>query len=173
MGVWPHPELAHQLARRFTDHRITDLRWVEEQNLHVTLRFLGDVDPEQVPAITGGIAGAVAGVGSLVARLGPATATFGGSILHVPVDGLDDLAARVIAATADVGQPPEDRPFRGHLTLARVRGRRGRIPSGLVGQPVDTSWTVRAIGLMSSDLTADGPSYRTVAPIPLTTAPAG
>jgi 2'-5' RNA ligase len=100
------------------------LRWSTRDQWHVTLRFLGDVDdPDPVAAalVAAPLAPTEAVVGPEVVALNP-------RVLCVPVAGLDDLAAAVAAADLPgVRRPPEDRPFRGHLTLARLgRGRRDR-----------------------------------------------
>jgi 2'-5' RNA ligase len=47
----------------------------------------------------------------------------GRSVICLPATGLDGLAEAVVEATAAVGEPPDPRPFTGHLTLARLRGR--------------------------------------------------
>ena len=103
----------------------------------MTLRFLGEVDApgpvadalRRVPEAL-----AAAGVGEVRATLGPRVAWFPGrQVLQVPVSGLDALAQAVVDATARWGRPPEDRPFSGHLTLARARGR-ARGPAGLAGR---------------------------------------
>ncbi|HEX4220275.1 MAG TPA: hypothetical protein VHZ02_18010, partial [Acidimicrobiales bacterium] len=83
-----------------------------------------------------------------VARVGAVTASFGRSVLYVPVLGLDALAGAVRAAfTAGVagsdGTHPD--PFNGHLTLGRARRRRDDVRplAGMsVGQAGGMEWTV-------------------------------
>lgn len=82
------------------------------------------------------------------AELGPAVATLGRQVLQVPVTGLEALAQALVATTADIGQPPSPRPFAGHITLARHRGR-GSL-QGLVGEAVSGRWTVEEIALVAS-----------------------
>lgn len=90
----------------------------------------------------------------------------------VPVAGLDDVAAAVITATAAFGRRPEDRPFRGHLTLARVR--RGSGPARrLAGDPVAGSWTVTTAEVVRSHLHPAGARYEAVATAPLGGTPPG
>lgn len=92
--------------------------------------------------------------GPPVAVLGPAVSWFPGRrVLQVPVTGLDRLATAVHAATrASVPDPaggaPEP-PFRGHVTLARARGRR-RGPAELAGAPVEATWPVDEVTLVAS-----------------------
>ena len=74
----------------------------------------------------------------------------------VPVRGVDDLAGAVAEATADLGGLPEDRPFTGHLTLARSRG---RVPAGWVGRPVTGAFTVGEVCLVRSETLPEGARY--------------
>jgi 2'-5' RNA ligase len=142
---------------------VASVRWTDRGQWHVTLRFLGRVDD---------VAAAVEALRALradptVASLGPAVGRFGQRVLHVPVTGLVTVAAAVIGATAHVGEPPEERPFTGHLTLARVTGRAKVDLRPLAGQPVDGSWPVDEVCLMESHLSAKGARYETVARVAL------
>ncbi|MCU1450749.1 MAG: 2-5 ligase family protein, partial [Acidimicrobiales bacterium] len=97
------------------------------------------------------------------AELGPETGRFGKRVLHVPVSGLDEVVAAVVDATRDVGRPPEDRPFNGHLTLARARDRRRRVDLwALTGTPVAASWPVSEVCLVESRLSPHGANYQVV-----------
>ncbi len=128
-----------------------DVRWTPLPNLHVTLRFLGD-------AAVGEVAGRLdrATLPAATATLGPAVAELRPGLAVVPVAGCDELASAVVAATADVGAAPPDRPFRGHVTLARRRGRGRRLPAGLVGTPVAARFDVTAVALVGSDTRPSG-----------------
>ena len=154
VAVWPSADVAAAVAA-FERPRIDRLRWTTEDQWHVTLRFLGEVD-DPAP-----IADALdaAPLGACAAALGPAVTTLGRQVLCVPVGGLDALATAVVAATAGFGRPPEDRPFRGHLTLARLRRGRGGSPAGLTGAPVEATFPVGGIQLVRSHLGPGGPRY--------------
>lgn len=84
----------------------------------------------------------------VVAELGPAVATLGRQVLQVPVTGVEALAQTLVATSAGIGQRPSARPFSGHITLARHRGR-GSL-QGLVGEAVSGRWTVDEIALVAS-----------------------
>lgn len=132
------------------------LRWTTPEQWHVTVRFLGEV--AAAAPVADALDAVVTGISGVVARLGPATAWFPGRrVLQVPVDGLDGLAEAVGGATADLGASPSD-PFRGHLTLARVRGR-ARGPAALAGTPLAASWPVRELVLFRSTTAPDGARY--------------
>jgi 2'-5' RNA ligase len=146
------------------------LRWTTEEQWHVTLRFLGEVD---APAAVGDALRAVpevlaaAGVAEVRAVLGPALAWFPGrQVLQVPVTGLDALAGAVVQSTASWGGPADDRPYSGHLTMARVRGR-ARGPTALAGASLTAAWQVGALELMSSVPGRRGSRYETLASVAL------
>jgi 2'-5' RNA ligase len=69
----------------------------------------------------------------------------------LPVAGLEGVAAAVDEALAGVGVAPEDRPFRGHLTVARARGR-ASLPRELAGAPLAARWVVDEVALVESTL---------------------
>jgi 2'-5' RNA ligase len=66
-----------------------------------------------------------------------------------------------------VGEPPDPRPFHGHITLARARGREADLGE-LVGVPVAGRWPVEAIELVASQLGAGASRYEVLARLPLT-----
>ena len=157
VAVAPPEEVLERVAAL---HRpeVAGLRWTTRPQWHVTLRFLGAVD--DVHAAAEALARARAAPAEAV--LGPAVGRFGQRVLHVPVLGLDEVAAAVVAATADVGEPPEERPFAGHLTLARVqRGARVDLRR-LTGEPVEGRWPVEEVCLLQSHLSPRGARYETL-----------
>lgn len=147
VAVRPAPEVVTALAALPRPER-PGLRWTPPHQWHVTVRFFGALDDDQVEAAVRGVAEAAAGEPPAVARLGPEVGRFGRRVLQVPVSGLDSLAAAVTARTAEVGRPPEGRPFAGHLTLARNRGRAPL--TGLTGAAVEARWEVDEVAIMAS-----------------------
>src|SRR5215469_10621424 len=133
------PETVVEMLDLLPRPGLMQLRWTTAAQWHVTLRFLGEVQAEDLGALStalDSLAGWYGEPGQEVeAHLGPAVAWFTGRrVLQVPVAGLDELAARVADATAPWGEP-EDHPYRGHVTLARVRGPKPGPPS-LAGGPL-------------------------------------
>ena len=106
--------------------------WVKPRNIHLTLKFLGEVSPTREGAVREAMEEAVAGVSPFTLRAG-GSGVFPGErnprVLWVglPAGGPEAaaLAARLEAACAARAFPREDRPFRSHLTLGRVRARTG------------------------------------------------
>lgn len=166
VAVRPPSDVLDQVAS-LSRPDIGGLRWTGPEQWHVTLRFLGPVaDVEPVVAALVRMAGA----GNLVpatAVLGPEIGRFGQRVLHVPVRGLDALAGAVGEGTASLGRPPDDRPFSGHLTLARVAKDATVDLRPLAGGPVDGVWDVGTVGLVESHLSLAGARYEVLEEFPL------
>jgi 2'-5' RNA ligase len=149
------------------------LRLVRPAQFHITLRFLGEVDEDVVPALVDALdIAADETPGPVHCEVGPATAWFSGHrVLQIPAAGLDALAAAVHAATLAV-LPEADRnepPFAGHLTVARSNRRRLHPPAraALAGLPLAASFDVDCFDLVASELSNEGPRYTTLRRVPL------
>ena len=132
-------------------------RWVEPDSLHLTLRFLGNVEPDVLDLVRDRLAG-VRGTPFRLAIghrgvFGPRAAP---RVVWIGVDeGLEDcvrLAAAVEAACRAAGLAPEEREFRAHVTLARARSEGARIPAELPAPPELPPWTARDFVLFESRL---------------------
>lgn len=159
VAAWPPQDVVARLAA-LPRRDVKGLRWTRPDQWHVTLRFLGTVEDEDVGRVAAALAGVPVAGGEAV--LGPAVGRFGQRILHVPVEGLAPAAAAVVAATAVFGEPPEDRPFRGHLTLARVSDRARVDLRPLAGAAMAASWPLGEITLVASRLGSSGARYEIV-----------
>ncbi len=141
------------------------LRWTTRDQWHVTLRFLGEV--EDPTAVVEALDGAdAAGLVACEATVGPVVETLSRQVVALPVGGLDDLAGAVIKATRTLGRPHEDRPFRGHVTLARLarsaRGSARRLAGGIVGRPLSARFAVPDIRVVRSHLGRGGARYEDI-----------
>ncbi len=104
---------------------VAGARWVAPENLHLSLRFIGEVDEgaaEDIDAALGQIfappvAVTLAGVGCFEKR-GRAHTLWAGAVASGP---LSHLQARVEAQVQRAGLPPEGRKFIPHVTLARMK----------------------------------------------------
>jgi 2'-5' RNA ligase len=111
------------------------VRWVSDDNLHLTLKFFGEVPPARLAAIENALRVATADAAALAMELmelgtfptrGPARVLWAG--LDAP-PGLELLQDRMERSAEAIGFPIEGRPFRPHITLGRVRGGE-RLPAG-------------------------------------------
>lgn len=135
------------------------VRYTSREQWHLTLRFLGEADVSEAAAALDELDAEAAQV-----VLGPQVSRLGRDVVVVPARGLDDLARAVREATASIGQPPDPRPFAGHLTVARLR-RRGACR--IAGAPISATFTAREVELVRSHLDPDGARYEAVAVRPL------
>lgn len=122
-AVVPPAEVVLALADRLSSLEIPG-KPVPPPNWHVTLRFVGRVDDVSYDRWLGTLDQVTSmpmriGLDGLGAFPKPPRAT----VLWAGVDapGLEDLAGAIEEATQIAGLPAEERPFRPHLTLARIR----------------------------------------------------
>jgi RNA 2',3'-cyclic 3'-phosphodiesterase len=153
VAVWPSENVVEELRVLPRKDR-RGVRFIDPERWHVTLRFLGDSDPDEVSACLDGLA-----FGMVRARVGPGVDVLGDRALVVPVAGVDELASEVTRRTDDVGERPR-RHFHGHLTLARVK--RGAALPPAMGMYVAAEFDVDSIALVESRLHADGARYTTL-----------
>lgn len=154
MAAWPPLDVCDALESipRPVDRGV---RYITRDQWHVTLRFLGTCDADVAARALAWL-----DVRPAVARCGPVVSHLGAEAVVVPVAGLDELAAAVVACTADVGEPPDPRPFTGHLTLARLGA---RAACGIAGAPFQATFAVHEVALVQSELGAHGVRYTTLA----------
>ena len=163
VAVWPPDEVVAELmtlGRK--DWR--GVHFVHPERWHVTLRFLGECDPGAASAALD-----AAVLPAARARLGPAVDVMFERVLTVPVAGVDELAAAVTVATADLGEPPRRR-FTGHLTLARIdRRAAAAFPTRSVRWSARRS-TSQEVALVQSRRDRRGARYETLASWPVAAA---
>jgi RNA 2',3'-cyclic 3'-phosphodiesterase len=105
---------------------ISDVRWVEPEKIHLTLKFLGDIEPNQIDPIAAALEEALKVFPQFTINakgLGVFPAARRPRVLWVGLEGsqLVKLAAKVEAALEPVGFLPEPRGFQPHLTIGRWR----------------------------------------------------
>ena len=166
-----HAELAH-LQEQLRASR-ADVKWVEEHNLHLTLRFLGAIGDAERALVESAGHHAVATLSPLTIELSQVGAFPSASSPRVVWVGIDQGRALLEALAADVeqglvaaGLPAEDKRFSAHVTIGRVRSPRGR--SELVRAMREAAWAPPApfvvdhLTLFRSDLGSSGPTYSVV-----------
>lgn len=148
------------------------VRWVPPENLHLTLRFLGDVAGSRLEALLAGVREAVAAVPRFGCRLGAITGLPAASRARVvtasvePEPALLELHARLTDALAKRGIPAEERRFRPHVTLGRVRRPPLRIPPSPAAVAAGRIAVDRVV-LFRSELLAEGARYTEIGEAPL------
>jgi 2'-5' RNA ligase len=150
-----------------------NVKWVEPQNLHVTLKFLGETQEALLEGIVRAMQAAAAGVEPFRLRLRGVGAFPNPRRPRVVwlgvVDGVEPLtglAQRLEDGLAPLGVEPEGRPFRAHVTLGRVRN---AAPGGRLAAEIEAmsatdvgEMMCTEIVLMRSQLSRSGPTYTPV-----------
>jgi len=155
------------------------LRFVDPEQAHVTVKFLGDVAAEDLATVEAAVERGVER-----AEVEPFEVTYGGlgvfpSLEYVSVvwlgverggDELRRLHEAVEAETTGVGVDPADHEFTPHVTLARTdhAGGKERVRRAVEQRhPTVGATTVETVRLTESELGPDGPEYTTVERYPL------
>ena len=150
-------------------------RWVNPEQIHITLRFFGWLSATQIEEITSYL--------SRIARAHRPFALYCEGLGCFPnlnrprvfwaglsgdlADG-SSLQGEITEVTQSLGEPPEDRPFAPHLTLARIKEPQRPEISDLreiikCGFEIESTWRVDELLLMQSHLSPQGSLYETLA----------
>ncbi len=162
---------------RLRREQVNNLRLVRPEGVHLTLKFLGDIDADRVPAVAEAMS-------QVAVRHTPFGLTLGAPgvfpnanrarVLWIGVDG-DLEPLRLLQAGAEdaltaIGFPADRRGFNPHLTIGRMHHRasrpdRSRAATALssLDLPEDQPIAVNAISLMKSTLLPDGAIYERIA----------
>lgn len=149
------------------------VRWVPEENLHLTLKFLGELDPDRIPKLVhlaaaklvrehpfeaeiGGLGGFPSARAARVVWLG---------VTH-GAGPLARLARKLDASAGRLGLERERRPYRAHLTIGRLPTPE-RIPFERVEAPGGARFPVDEVVLFESRPSSAGSRYRPLARLPL------
>ena len=148
-------------------------RWRTDDQLHLTLRFVGEVDRHMARDVDAALSGvhhprfsiALNGLGDFDRRGEPAT-LWAGVAPHEPVRALHK---KVDQALARVGVEPDRRAFMPHITIARLPRGAGPLRSVIEtsGGVASPPFQVEEFGLYESRLTPDGPVYTLAERYPL------
>ncbi|MDI7246871.1 MAG: RNA 2',3'-cyclic phosphodiesterase [Bacillota bacterium] len=179
IAVFLDPALRPQVTtlQRHLAQSGADVKWVEPENLHFTLKFLGDVDESRVSAVGERLRTCVQGARAFDIGLGAPGAfprVRDPRVIWVGVSSGKEpfvaLASTVEEAMKTEGFRSEGKNVSPHLTVGRVRSARNldilveRLSSS---PPLEGSMRVHRVRLMASDLTNRGPVYSEIAAIPL------
>ncbi|MFW6085868.1 MAG: RNA 2',3'-cyclic phosphodiesterase, partial [Myxococcota bacterium] len=172
-GVERAVELLEQVRAR-CDRAGVRANWVRPENLHLTLAFLGGVEPSGVEAIAGALAPLSAhrsfaielrGVGRFPPAGKPRVLWMG---VGAGADRLEAIASEVADRLAPLGFSPDCRPFHPHFTLARVK-RATRAADDVLNHFRDADGGVSRVSelvLLQSLTRPEGPEYTPLARVP-------
>lgn len=147
---------------------IPGARWQRDEQLHLTLRFIGELDRHAAEDAALALAAirypeieiAVSGVGQFDSR-GRPNAVWAGVAPH---DALAGLHKKIDQALVRAGQPPEGRAYLPHITLARMNAQSGAADKFLAEHAALASppFTLTHFHLYESHLGREGASYEMV-----------
>lgn len=148
------------------------IRWVEPENMHLTLKFLGEVNTLEIPDVCRAVEQAVAevpgfsldvaGVGAFPKIERPRTIWLG---VTQGAEELAGLQKQIEKSLKKLGYPPDNRRFSPHLTVGRVKkagpelDELSELVKSLSDRAVGTS-AVDEVTVFSSELTREGPVYQ-------------
>jgi len=167
-----HALLSSEIARLRQLAWGRDVRWVREEGLHVTLRFLGDVERRDAGAVADAVGEAVASFVPFETRFGkleifPSMRRPRAIAAALAANrSLDALVRRIEVAVVARGFDAESHAFRGHVTLGRFRDR-GRRIQRLEGSLDPAPARADAVVLYQSELGRGGARYDELARLPL------
>jgi len=147
----------------------SDVRWTAIPSIHLTLKFLGEVNPEILPEMAKSIESAVGsqhgfalrlhGLGCFPNQKNPRVIWCG---IEGETEQLSALHQSVETACASFGFAQENRPFHPHLTLGRVKGKRNLKPlldCIKIGSDLECRFKADHFNIYKSKLTPQGAIY--------------
>lgn len=169
----PNPNVMEKLAALQNELQEThaDLKVVEKENLHYTVKFLGEITEPQAVEVDRRLKGlklpraaiTAKGVEAFPSPVRPRVVWVG--VAEGDSQKVEAVAAPVIKSLEGIGER-DDRPFRAHLTVARVRsGANSEALERLLREGRDRifgSFEIAEFRLKSSTLTPKGPIYSDV-----------
>jgi 2'-5' RNA ligase len=176
--VTPPEDVAGE-AERFIEKlgMFQGFRWAKRGQLHVTLKFLGEVTPERVVGVDTNLSriGGLRPFGVTLSGFGAFPGLGKASVLWIGVsrggEKLTKLASLVGRAASASGCEVERQKFHPHMTIARARG--GTPPGALsdelrevLSRMPPLSWTCANFTLMRSVLLPDGAAYSPIGNYP-------
>jgi 2'-5' RNA ligase len=147
-----------------------DVKWVKNDNIHLTLKFLGDVKEEKIKIISKelrGVANKSTGFESGIGNLGTFPTLSNPRVIWIGISKNEDkivkLQQRIEEILTPLGFERETRPFHAHLTLGRVRSKKNinRLTEKLksLSSPEFKPFMIDKITLFQSTLKPTGAEY--------------
>ena len=175
-----NPEIKEYLASLQVSLNVpeTKIKWVEKNNLHLTMKFLGDMSLEQRELIKSGLKGIASQYSPFIIKLSSNIGIF--PTYKMPriiwvgikegVNQLEELYNSIENDLSNKGFSREVKYFSGHITIGRVKFIRDKNNFIQILKRIEISnlsQEVKSIDLMRSKLTPNGPIYSITAKFPL------
>lgn len=154
-----------------------DVRWTVATSIHLTMKFLGEIEAASLPQLVHSLRVATAAERRFTLRmhgLGAFPDLRNPRVIWCGLDGdlpqLEMLQKKVETACADAGFPREERPFQAHLTLGRVRRKTNLKPLLdyiKIGSGLEHTIDVREFSVYQSTLRPEGALYSVLAALEL------
>lgn len=170
--IHPDPnflEILRSLKRQLNAEKI---KWVEEHNMHVTLKFFGDTPEEKIPVISGKIVLATNNMAPFQISLSR-TGLFGSSyqprVIWFGIDPSEKfslLASNIFEKLLEIGYEPDRQNFVPHLTIGRIKNiKNKKLLQQLLFEYKDTiiqKELINTLYLFESILKPQGPEYKVI-----------
>lgn len=172
IGVWLSETMRDEVVRYINSVREESqgFKWSNPEQLHFTLKFLGEVETEKVAGLIKALEKAATGKKPFELRLGETGRFPGRGIPRILWIGLasaqkdlEMLAGAVETACNNLGFPTEKQPFKPHLTIARAKDGQGdRLKAPNIRATWQSITLVSGFSLIESRLRPQGAVYRVV-----------
>ena len=179
VGIFPPPQIQSTIAAIQSTLKADDaaVRWETQKKFHITMKFLGDIAPDQLSLLKSALNEAaqeerrfdirLTSVGCFPNSRSPRIVWIGSA-----VDACAALVRcfnSVESACASIGFPKDDRSFHPHITIGRVKG---KISENLIKKIENTTFEplqflCTELLIMRSDLSPSGSAFSQLSSIPL------
>ncbi|MDR2158571.1 MAG: RNA 2',3'-cyclic phosphodiesterase [Treponema sp.] len=164
-------ELPEEFLASLTEHagplreKHPGFRWTKEENLHITLAFMGEIEGRELLILEDAADAAARTAGAFFIRAGGLFTLPRGKRANVLALGIDEGADRIAALAAGFSGIPglpgdgEGRPFIPHITLARRGAAALRLSPEERGTAIPARGLVTGLTVFASELRPEGPRY--------------
>jgi len=155
------------------DEEPSRIKWVEVENIHLTLKFLGELSAERVQDLSRGVEEALVGYSPFpisFKEIGAFPNWGRARVIWIGVEegkeGVTRIQRKIEDSLARLQFEPEERSFQPHITIGRVKEGRGILKNpGVVFK--SEPFPVGHVSIMKSTLTPKGPIYERIRVVPL------
>ncbi len=178
IAVWPSVEVRDDLQRlqSILERRFPELKYSGQDQLHITMKFLGEVDEQRADEIQEVMDAAARDSAPFECELGKTECFPPHGKPRVVVAAIEDktrslmrIAEKLESGYSALGFESENREFRAHITIARVKTDISRSLRGAVEslEPARLSFPVSSLTLVRSTLQPKGAQYEIIREAPL------